>query len=343
VSTIKISTRRIDSLRTAAGRGPVLILTHDNPDPDGLASGKGLAHLLAQWGIPSDLRFGGIISRSENMAMHALLTPEWALVPVLEDLERYTAIAMLDTQPGAGNNSLFQVDTAQIVIDHHHPIRETMRKVPFADLRPHMGATSSMVFQYLATAEVDIPPELATALFYGLKTDTRSLSRGASRIDEIAYLRLLELIDRKLLVRVEQAGLPRFFYKEIVKALENTKVYGSAVIAVLGEMYRPDFASEIADFLIRLDGSKAVMCLGVYEQTLHLSMRTMLMAEDAGKMAQHIIIPPGKAGGHGTMAGGQFPIDDRQNLLYYIQEFSRRFLDLMRETQQGEPLLDTEF
>ena len=43
-------------LRTAAGSGPVLILTHNNPDPDALASGTALSTLLKEaWGIPSHL------------------------------------------------------------------------------------------------------------------------------------------------------------------------------------------------------------------------------------------------------------------------------------------------
>lgn len=272
--------------------------------------------------------------------MHSLLTPEWEQVQILEDLDQYSAVAMLDAQPGAGNNSLLNLELTQIVIDHHHPIREGVENVPFADLRPDMGATSSMVFQYLLTAGVDIPPEVATALFYGLKTDTRSLSRGASKTDEYAYMKLLELIDRSLLVRIEQAELPRFFYQAVVKALENTKVYGGAVIADIGEMYRPDFASEVADLLIRLESAKAVMCLGVYNHTLHLSIRTIPLGKDAGKFVQNIIMPPGKAGGHGTMAGGQFPVQNPGELQQCVKEFSRRFLKLMGETEPGERLLD---
>jgi nanoRNase/pAp phosphatase (c-di-AMP/oligoRNAs hydrolase) len=340
VQTIEIPSEKLDQLRQACGSGPVLILTHDNPDPDGLASGKALAHLLAFWGIESRLQYSGIISRSENKAMHDLLTPEWEQVYCLEGLEQYSAAAMLDTQPGAGNNRFMHFELAQIVIDHHHPIRENIKNAQFVDLRPEMGATSSMLFQYLWTVQAKIPADLATALFYGLKTDTQSLSRGASQIDKEIYTRLLDLIDHQALVRIEQAGLPKKFYQAVDRALNNTVVYGSALIADLGEMHRPDFGAEIADLLIRLENARAVLCLGVYEQTLHLSVRTIPMGEDAGKFVQSIIMPPGKAGGHGTMAGGQFPIEDEVQRDHYVRVFSQRFLKLVDESTAGERLLD---
>ena len=102
-----VSQARLLELRKAAGPGPVLIMTHDNPDPDGLASGKALAVLLeSAWQIPYHMVYSGLIARSENIAMLRLLTPEWEHVDTLEDLDKFSALALVDTQPTAGNNSL---------------------------------------------------------------------------------------------------------------------------------------------------------------------------------------------------------------------------------------------
>ncbi len=100
-----ITKERLQQLFDIISPGPVLILTHDNPDPDALSSGKALAFLFSKaWGIPSRLIYYGLVARAENKTMLNLLTPEWEHGDVLEDLDQYSAIALLDTQPGAGNN-----------------------------------------------------------------------------------------------------------------------------------------------------------------------------------------------------------------------------------------------
>lgn len=108
---------RLDRLREAAGNGPVLILTHDNPDPDSLATGKGLAALLSVWGIPSRMVYSGLVARAENRAMLNRLTPEWEHSDTLEFLDEYPAIALVDSQPTAGNNRLPAPVLPTIVID----------------------------------------------------------------------------------------------------------------------------------------------------------------------------------------------------------------------------------
>jgi nanoRNase/pAp phosphatase (c-di-AMP/oligoRNAs hydrolase) len=329
---------RLQKLRNVIGAGPVLILTHDNPDPDGLASGLGLARLFASWGIHSDLVYSGLISRAENKAMLNLLTPEWVHSDVLPDLDAYSAVALVDTQPGAGNNDLPSEVIPDIVIDHHHPVRDNISKVQFVDLNPNVGATASLVFQYLEAAGVEIDAKLATGIFYGIKTDTRGLSRGDSPNDQAAYFRLLTLIDRRLLVQVEQAGLPREYFQKFSEGLHSAVVYGNVVVADLGEMHRPDFVGEMADMLIRLEHTRAVLCMGVHGDLLYLSLRTMPMNDDAGLLVQSIVPEPGKAGGHGTMAGGQVPLDDGGSGPIKA-EIKRSFLDVLGETREGKPLM----
>ncbi len=329
---------RLAQLRTTAGPGPVLILTHDNPDPDALASGKAFATFLkSSWNIQSRLLYSGLVQRAENRAMLNLLTPEWEHSDRLTGLDQFSALALVDTQPGAGNNRLPTNHTPQIVIDHHHPIRETIRKVPYADVQPEIGATVTLLDQYLETARIVPDSDLATAMFYALKTDTRGLSRGASSIDKVVYLKLLAQIDHIKLIQIEQAGLPQIYFRAFNHGLNAARVYSQSVVANLGRMHRPDLAAEMADLLIRLDGARAVLCLGLHEQILHLSIRTEPLGQDAGLLVQQVIVPPGKAGGHGTMAGGQVSLAG-QEVSHLVNEIVRRFLKVMREKGEGEPL-----
>lgn len=334
-----IGQKQMDGLRKIAGKGPVLILTHDNPDPDALSSGKALAFLFREaWGISSRLVYSGLVARAENQAMLNHLTPEWEYSGKLPDLKDYSAVAQVDTQPGAGNNRLNTIQPAHIVIDHHHPVRETIDTVPYADVRTDIGATVTMIYQYMDAARLQPDPFLATAMFYGVKTDTRGLSRGASPADEVAFVRLLHRLDQRELTKVELASLSHEYFRSFSRGLHETRVHGQVVISRLGDMEQPDFAAEMADILIRLQGTHAALCLGMHDETLHVSLRTEPMGQDAGLIIQQVVAPPGKAGGHGTMAGGQISLMG-QDVEQLLASLERRFLDVMGETAQGVHLL----
>jgi len=334
----RVEADKLERLHTIARPGPVLILTHDNPDPDALASGKTLSRLLASWGIASRLLYSGLVSRAENKAMLALLTPEWENVDIITNVDSYSAIAVVDTQPGAGNNSLPVTVMPEIVFDHHHPLRDATSEVKFLEVRPEIGATVSLVYQYLEAAGITPDPVLATAIFYGIEADTRGLSRGDSPSDQMIYFKLLSLIDRDLLNQVEQAGLPRDYFRAFCGGLQAAEIFGQVVVANLGVLHRPDFGAEMADLLIRLEETRAVLCMGSHAGTLHLSLRTVPLLQDAGLLIQRLVVTPGKAGGHGTMAGGQVPLENQdQNRV--ILEVKRRFLAEMGETGLGFPLM----
>lgn len=330
---------RMERLRRIAGKGPVLILTHDNPDPDALASGKALSILLREaWDVPSRLLYSGLVARAENRVMLNRLTPEWEFSETLPDLKQYSAIAQVDTQPGAGNNRLHTVQPAHIVIDHHHPIRRTIDMLPYADVRTDIGATVTMLYQYLDAAQLQPDSILATAMFYGLKTDTRGLSRGASPADEVAFVNLLHRLDQHELSKVELASLSREYFRAFSRGLQATRVYGQAIISRLGIIEQPDFAAEIADILIRLHGIQAALCLGQHGETLHISLRTEPLGQDAGLIIQRVIVPPGQAGGHGTMAGGQVPLAG-QEIEQLLTSVEHRFLEVMGESRESVELL----
>jgi nanoRNase/pAp phosphatase (c-di-AMP/oligoRNAs hydrolase) len=74
------------ALRRLNGRTSMLIYTHDNPDPDALAAGLGLRHLVEkEIGAVVTLAHGGIVGRAQNRAMvenlKIPLTPVERVVP----------------------------------------------------------------------------------------------------------------------------------------------------------------------------------------------------------------------------------------------------------------------
>ena len=91
---------------TAIGAGNLLILPHNDPDPDAIASAVALRYLLAErLGMESKIGYQGIIGRAENRMLVRYLSQP--LRPLTDaDLAGKVSIALVDTQPGAGNNAL---------------------------------------------------------------------------------------------------------------------------------------------------------------------------------------------------------------------------------------------
>jgi hypothetical protein len=152
------------------------------------------------------------------------------------------------------------------------------------------------------------------------------------------YVKLLRWVDRRKLIQVEEARLPRVYFGAFHHGLEAARLYGRAIVAYLGPIHRPDLPAEIADLLIRLEDARAALCMGVYKDTLHLSLRTVSLGQDAGLLIQGIVAPHGNAGGHGTMAGGQVLLAG-QDAASIVTRIENRYLAAMDETGVGEALL----
>ncbi|MFN0063549.1 MAG: DHH family phosphoesterase [Myxococcaceae bacterium] len=296
-------------LGMARGKRQALVLTHDNPDPDSIASALALAALLEERAnVPTRVSFGGIIGRAENTSLVNTLSLQ--LAPVSQIVfDEYDLIALVDTQPMVGNHSLpARVLPPDIVIDHH-PLREETLLAPFADVGGDYGATSTMLVEYLRAARIDPSPDLATALFYGIKADTRDLGRETTGSDVDAYLWLFPRADKGQLARIEHPELPLRYFRLYHKAIERAVVYRNVVVTDLGEVYAPDMVAEVAERMSSLQGRKWSIALGTFRHQLYLSIRTRDRRMNAGKLTRDICADQGgSAGGHGSMAGARIPL-----------------------------------
>ena len=158
---------------------PVVVVSHVNPDPDSLASMLGIKALVeaTQPGKPVILTVDGMIARSENRAMVELIPIP--LVPVeTVNIDAETAVVMVDTQPHTGRR-YSEAAMPQVVLDHHET-GGVLSGVLFSDIRTHLGATSTMVTGYLLEQKVIVTPPLATALLYGIESETMGYPREAS-------------------------------------------------------------------------------------------------------------------------------------------------------------------
>jgi nanoRNase/pAp phosphatase (c-di-AMP/oligoRNAs hydrolase) len=295
----------------ARGHRRALILTHDNPDPDSLASGVALAWLLETLaGVEAKVAYGGIIGRAENRALIRNL--KLPVVPISRVVfDDFDLICMVDTQPEQGNHSLPRRHFPDVVIDHH-PTRPDSHLAPIADVGGPIGATSTVLVEYLRASGLAVPPAIATALFYGIKADTRDLGRQTTQQDVDAYLWLFPRTDKDALAAIEHPILPARYFALAHRAIEKAQLWDDAVLCPLGALDAPDSVAEIAERFISLEGARWSIAWGEYGNDLYYSLRTADRRANAGKLIREIIeARGGSAGGHGSMAGARLPLGDR--------------------------------
>jgi nanoRNase/pAp phosphatase (c-di-AMP/oligoRNAs hydrolase) len=328
--------QRIDKLLSLLENGRSMLIVMQNcPDPDALGAAAGLRAVAnARAGTQCTLAYGGTIGRAENRALAAYLGLNLRPFAAL-GVERYDLTALVDTQPSTGNNPFPDMHSPDIVIDHH-PIKRATRGVPYTDVRSRYGATSTILFEYLQTLDITPEPPLATGLLYGIRSDTQDLGREATKADVRAFLALYPLANQRMLARIQNAAVPRAYFQILNEALHRARSAGTGISSFLGDIDNPDMIGEIADLLLRYEGSSAVLCYGIHDGSLLLSLRlTNDDQADAGKLMRQIVGRYGTGGGHNAMAGGQIPLDNRSaaQQARIMETIERRFF---RNTSRGD-------
>jgi nanoRNase/pAp phosphatase (c-di-AMP/oligoRNAs hydrolase) len=328
-----------DLIRVLERPGPLLILPHDNPDPDSMASAVTLKYLTNRLcDKEAYIALGGIVGRAENRAMRTYLNIE--LVPVSE--VRFTGdvqVALVDTQPGRSNNSLPDDVVPTVVIDHH-PAYASYPGVPFLDLRENYGATSTILTEYLRESKLDVEPKIATALFYGISAETQDLGREATAADIEASHFLYPYTNKRRLAKIENARVPREYFRVFRQAIDHAALYDhKVVVSLLGEVQYPDMVAEVADFLLRLDEAEWSAAIGTFDGALYCSIRTTDRETNAGDLLQGVLGAK-SAGGHDMIAGGRVPLGpDPAEHVKAACDIRTRFLHALGVSpEHGKPL-----
>jgi len=319
----------------------VLILMHDNPDPDSIASALGLQYLLQHLARkPSLIAYAGIVGRAENRAMLKYLGIKLSSMSRVP-LQEYSCVALVDTQPLTGNNSLPSGKPPQIVFDHH-PFQPATRKVPYREVKPKYNVTASIITEYLVASKLELDPILATALFYAIKSETEGLGREVGKIEAKLRHYLYPHVDQRLLANIENARVSREYFQIIHSALEHSEIYDDVVIANIEDVNNPDIVAEVADLLMRLEKIKWSFCFGTYNGDVLVSARTIDRSNDAGTLMRNAFADLGAAGGHEMMAGAKITVK-AQTLARkraFVRELIARLLKLTgNEPRKGEKLI----
>ncbi|MEO8218035.1 MAG: DHH family phosphoesterase [Acidobacteriota bacterium] len=300
-SQIEKSLQRL--LKLPLDEGKLLILTHDNPDPDCIASSAAMKFLLKEKrDIRATTAYSGIIGRAENRAMVRLLDLPMKHVSEI-DFDDYRYIALIDAQPRTGNTAVPEERDVNIVIDHH-PLREQTKESDFYEVAPALGATATLLTEYCRLLSLEIPKDLATALLYAIRSETQDLAREVCEVDLTAYQYLVPLSDPTKLSLIARPTLERAYYFQLAAALQSLLVGRHTAVCRLGEVNDPDFVPEMADLVGRMEDVQWTLAWGTHEDRMYFSIRTNDEQADAGAVMQKMISGLGLGGGHGMRAGG---------------------------------------
>jgi nanoRNase/pAp phosphatase (c-di-AMP/oligoRNAs hydrolase) len=255
--------------------------------------------------------------------------------------EQFEASFLVDCQPDFGFDS--EQDRVPLLgVFDHHPDTGCAGALGFCDIRSDYGSTSTIITEYLRAGGVEPDPATATALWYGLKTDTLDLSRRAGPADAAARDWLLQRIDRAALASIENPKLSRSYYRNLMTALARAVCWRELVMTEIGRLPYPDMVAEIADRLIRMEQMQWSVCCGLHEKRLYLSVRTSHPTLDAGLLVKRVLRGRGAGGGHDTMAAGRIELDDEGCETYRaaVADVWRRFREEIGvHNEQGERLV----
>ena len=288
----------------------VAIFCHDNPDPDALASGLAMLELVQNMGLEGSILHGGLIEHQQNRAMVQLLEIptrrlilDWEVSDAIKDSE--VIITVDFHRPGA--NNILPVDCIPNIVIDHHTVEDTVA-ADIVLVRSEFSSTSSLITSLLMSLNHQISTKTATALAFGIKTDTLGFTRDFNAVDLRALSWLNAFVDREIARSIEIPPRSQETLESFSNALNNRIKIGNNLLAPLLEMPNRDSLAQIADFLLPTEGIDTVVVYGVRRGKIILSARTKRRDIHIGKiLSSHW--KDGLAGGHRELAGGQIPFE----------------------------------
>jgi nanoRNase/pAp phosphatase (c-di-AMP/oligoRNAs hydrolase) len=317
---------RADALRTVLLSGKRLVVyLHDNPDPDTIASGWLLARLAEHLGRPSRVVYGGDLGRAENRTMVRLLRiPLNRLSRPTRRLRKADTYALVDTRPGAGNNSFPSKGRANIVIDHH----PTSVRVEgdFVDIFDDAGACTTRVFSYFEALGGKLDSQLATAIVYAIISETQDLGREATPADIGIFHQVLPRAKLPVLGQIRHPSHDREYYRTIARAMGAALIGRHTCVCHIGPVPYPEVVAEVADLLVGMERISWCLVTGDTGKGTHLSIRATRPGARAEEVMKRILQGVGRGGGHGAVAGGSIPCTGVDCYSRMTEEMTERFM-----------------
>ena len=306
--------------RALAPRDEVAVLMHPNPDPDAMACALAVKTLAAAVDTEATMQYAGQIRHQENRAFETVLDLNFDRITDANDIAAEAVVAVDHNTP-RGFPGAETVEPFAVV--DHHPGNGSGDV--FTDIRTDTGACATIFAEYYdalgwepAGSDDDavLPSNVATALVYGIQSDTNNLTTGCSAAEFDAAAYLYDGVDEDTLDRIANPEVDAEVLDVKARAIVDREVRNAFAFSNVGEVNNADAIPQAADELLRLEGVTAVVVAGEKDDTVHLSGRSRDDRVHMGKTLQAAVedIPMADAGGHARMGGGQVSLDHMDGL-----------------------------
>lgn len=310
--------QKLEQVLAGATDKPHVILLGGHPDPDAIGSALAHRRICERLGISATIAHVLPLSRGENRALVKLLNVPMVQIERPEDLDEYGYLALVDASTHESTISLPADLSLLTVVDHHRP--KSLPRAPFVDVRHDVGATATIYAEYseqgLAPLGGDGGAEdsaVATAMFFGIQTDTDDFSFATSQ-DFRAAAYLKPHCDSDTLSRIGRRSISAEAMEAVGAGLRDLEVIRDFAIAGVGRVsaLNRDAIPTAADFILRREDIDTVLVYGIVDDRVDGSLRTSRASVDPAQFMQNAFgcdssgRPYG--GGRADMGGFQVPL-----------------------------------
>jgi nanoRNase/pAp phosphatase (c-di-AMP/oligoRNAs hydrolase) len=322
-------TEKVTRLKAVVNPGDSLAILV-NADPDALACALALKRLFWRKVRPIRIFRTNRIDRADNLAFIRLLDIRNRSIRSLKR-SAFTKFALVDSQPA--HHRRFAAMDFDIIIDHHPPTNDL--SAGFIDINKSYGAAATLMTEYLRAADIKPSPRIATALFYGIKTDTDNFVRPTVDRDIMAFRYLYDYANLNIIKKIESSEITRETLARFQKAMQRLQLLDHTAVVHMGKVNKPDILVQIADFFLKMAEAVWSIASGISGGRLIVVIRNAGFRRNAGKLARNLFGDVGSAGGHKDSARAEIPLhrincgkdrdaDCRQFVAHRINAISRK-------------------
>ena len=282
----------------------IVIQCHDNPDADALASGFALKWFFAKNGKDVKFIYRGrnAIKKSNLLIMIQKLEIPIEYAPFIS--EDPDLLITVDCQYGEKNVTTTSAKRVAI-IDHHRKIENSKIPEKLMHINSEIGSCATVVWDMLKKEgyEPNEDKMVATALYYGLYTDTNRLSEVSHPLDRDMMDSLI--YNKSIITEMVNSNISLDELQITGKAILNYKYHESNKYMVIkSDACDPSILGVISDFALETENVDVCLAYYIAPYEIKFSVRSCSKEVYANDLAAFLAEGIGGGGGHILKAGG---------------------------------------